>query len=583
MSGTVNFVQANSDYDEEQIRHSTRLAQRQATENPGFVFVNFDFGHDEDQKRTSRKLIRSKATAYSHRVAPRGGMKSEVSLPLLRSASEGESSTTTSTLASSESSGTHRAVKRARGNSDASDVDDGGVQANMRRKRATLPFDLSLPDLASMDASMRDPFLTYPVRYRSWYGKLIGYWYNVVLPRSTRVIKASPTELQSYTIWSRKQELSEPVLFYTSLFLASGIPVAEGLFPVQAALWLRHKTVQAMQEALADPDRATSIPVILAVGRIALHEHIYGSRELAHTMHRPAQLRMINMRGGLANLGLPATTIQLIVWLDALMSAETGTTPYFADVPKKVGIQSYTPQEAIHVTNFSSPHRTAHPGYDDKKASTTFLRPIVVLIKLSTTILTKTSATPPITQSPNVQAAASTMSPPRTRNNGKIQTPNGIKNKQANSKSASTHLRHKRSDPSKFERTKGSDRTTAGEQDAMASIVCTETAGSSSGEEEGNEQSTEKGKISKGRQGSPLWQEGRVSDERHTSSGQAARVFGIGCGGGARVERDNEVKSKDEVKGSEDVERQEMPGRERRNARSLTVEMTSMGARRRRK
>ncbi|KAF2211515.1 hypothetical protein CERZMDRAFT_106440 [Cercospora zeae-maydis SCOH1-5] len=387
MSGTVNFVQANSDYDEEQIRHSTRLAQQQATENPGFVFVNFDLGHDEDQRKTSRKLIRSKATAYSHRVAPRGGMKSDVRLPLLRSASEGESPTSTSTLSSRESGETHRAVKRARGSSDASDVDDGAVQANMRRKRARLAvrrepspagsdrslspaeFELLLPDLASMDASMRDAFLTYPVRYRSWYGKLISYWYNVVLPRSTRVIKASPTELQWYTIWSRKQELSEPVLFYTSLFLASGIPVAEGLFPVRAALWLRHKTVQTMQEALADPDRATSIPVILAVGRIALHEHIYGNRELAHTMHRPAQLRMINMRGGLANLGLPATTIQLIVWLDALMSAETGTTPYFADVPKQVGIQSYTPQEAIHVTNFSSPHRNAHPGYDNKTAS----------------------------------------------------------------------------------------------------------------------------------------------------------------------------------------------------------------------
>jgi hypothetical protein len=142
-----------------------------------------------------------------------------------------------------------------------------------------------------MDASNRDPFMTYPVRYRQWYGQLISYWYNVVLPRSTRVIKASPQDLRAYTMWSRRQEISEPVLFYTSLFLATGIPVAEGMFPVRAALWLRQKTVQTMQEALADPERALSIPVILAVGRIALHEHIYGNRELAHTMHRPAQLR----------------------------------------------------------------------------------------------------------------------------------------------------------------------------------------------------------------------------------------------------------------------------------------------------
>lgn len=73
---------------------------------------------------------------------------------------------------------------------------------------------------------------------------------------------------------------------------------------------------------------------------------------------------MINMRGGLANLGLPSTTVQLIVWTDALMSAETKTEPYFADVPKQIAIQSYTPQEAVYVTNFSSPNRTQHPGYD---------------------------------------------------------------------------------------------------------------------------------------------------------------------------------------------------------------------------
>ena len=62
--------------------------------------------------------------------------------------------------------------------------------------------------------------------------------------------------------------------------------------------------------------------------------------------------------------GLPSTTVQLIVWTDALMSAETGTRPFFSDVPKQIAIQSYTPQEAVHVTNFSSPNRTQHPGYD---------------------------------------------------------------------------------------------------------------------------------------------------------------------------------------------------------------------------
>lgn len=90
------------------------------------------------------------------------------------------------------------------------------------------------------------------------------------------------------------------------------------------------------------------------------------------------------MRGGLAKMGLPATTIQLIVWTDSLLSAEAGTEPYFADVsslslacarvmetdlffmkvPRQIAIKSYSPQEAMRVTNHCSPQRNHHPGYD---------------------------------------------------------------------------------------------------------------------------------------------------------------------------------------------------------------------------
>lgn len=77
------------------------------------------------------------------------------------------------------------------------------------------------------------------------------------------------------------------------------------------------------------------------------------------------------MRGGLAKMGLPATTVQLIVWTDALLSAEAGTEPYFADVPRQIAIRSYTPQEAMHVTNHCSPQRYDHPGYADKDSAPT--------------------------------------------------------------------------------------------------------------------------------------------------------------------------------------------------------------------
>lgn len=268
MSQPPDFVYANTEYDEEQIKASSRLARTQATQNPGFVFVNYDVDNDEDRRKTSRKLIRSKATAYSHRVAPRGGTKPEVNLRVLRSAETDDDSRRQSLSSvaskSSGSSGKSAAtLKRGRRspeppNSSINSSEDpragGAVVANISRKRTKAQikretsssdsdrslspgaFQTSLPDPVFLDASLRDPFLTYPVRYRTWYGQLLNYWYQVVLPRSTRVIKASRPELEAYTIWSRRQELSEPVLFYTSLFLASGIPVAEGLFPISAAL-----------------------------------------------------------------------------------------------------------------------------------------------------------------------------------------------------------------------------------------------------------------------------------------------------------------------------------------------------------
>lgn len=77
---------------------------------------------------------------------------------------------------------------------------------------------------------------------------------------------------------------------------------------------------------------------------------------------------MIAMRGGIEKLGLPSITLQLMTWYDALMAAEMGTTAYFADLPKKMALQSYSNEEAVRVTNESSPHRYRHPGYGTMKS-----------------------------------------------------------------------------------------------------------------------------------------------------------------------------------------------------------------------
>lgn len=158
--------------------------------------------------------------------------------------------------------------------------------------------------------------------------------------------------------------------------------VANGSFPLVKALWLRGKTIQAINDALNDPQRATSNALIVAMGQLALHEHIYGDRALAHKGHRLAQQkyaiaqlrptnradpkfsRMIELRGGIFKCALPYFTLQVMIWYDKLMAAEAGNVAYFEYLPALMKqVHSYSDSEAINVTNTSSPARSNHPGY----------------------------------------------------------------------------------------------------------------------------------------------------------------------------------------------------------------------------
>ncbi|KAM3417426.1 hypothetical protein BST61_g5672 [Cercospora zeina] len=150
----------------------------------------------------------------------------------------------------------------------------------------------------------------------------------------------------------------------TCLFYLLPVSLANGSFPLIKALWLRGKTIQAINEALNDPKRATSNALVVAMGQLALHEHIYGDRALAHKGHRLAQQKMIQLRGGILQCDLPSFTLQVMIWYDKLMAAEAGNTAYFEYLPALMNqVHSYNDAEAINVTNTSSPARAKHPGY----------------------------------------------------------------------------------------------------------------------------------------------------------------------------------------------------------------------------
>lgn len=125
--------------------------------------------------------------------------------------------------------------------------------------------------------------------------------------------------------------LSEPSLFYVRLLFASGDLIRLKTLHPDVSIWLQAQAIKAINEALSDPQRATSDALILAVGRIAMHEAFYGDKQSANSYHRPAQRRMVQMRGGMKALPFPELVKRLMRWADKVMAMQSGTERMLED------------------------------------------------------------------------------------------------------------------------------------------------------------------------------------------------------------------------------------------------------------
>lgn len=142
--------------------------------------------------------------------------------------------------------------------------------------------------------------------------------------------------------------LAEPALFFVRLLFASGDMIRLGTLKPEVSLWLQAEAIKTINEALARPDRAFSDGLILAVGRIALHECMYGDRKAANLMHRPAQRRMIDMRGGMSALPFPMLVKRLMRWADRVMSTQGGTERFLPDEEDRENV-SFTTAQSVNV------------------------------------------------------------------------------------------------------------------------------------------------------------------------------------------------------------------------------------------
>lgn len=177
---------------------------------------------------------------------------------------------------------------------------------------------------------------------------------TVFAPRGWPALGITHEEGLRWERFMTQHALADPALFNVRLLFASGDLIRLNVLPPDTALYLRDQAVRSINEALDDPVRAISDSLILAVGRIALHESMYGDRSAANLIHRPAQYRMIMMRGGLGALDFPELVKRLMRWADRVMAMQSDTPTFFSHTDQSFSIdqsvevlEKWVPQEGV--------------------------------------------------------------------------------------------------------------------------------------------------------------------------------------------------------------------------------------------
>lgn len=188
-----------------------------------------------------------------------------------------------------------------------------------------------VPFLEKISVAQHDPFNCFTVPWQPWYDGLLHYMMTVFAPRAWPTLKITSSEGIKWETFMTQHAMEEPALFYVRLLFASGELVQVGSLRRERSHWLQAQAIKVINEALSDPKRSISDGLILAVGRIALHECMYGNRDAATHMHRPAQKRMIDLRGGMKQLDFPPLVKRLMRWSDRVMSMYGNTERMIPD------------------------------------------------------------------------------------------------------------------------------------------------------------------------------------------------------------------------------------------------------------
>lgn len=181
--------------------------------------------------------------------------------------------------------------------------------------------------------------------------------------RGWRNLDGTPAEREKTMHWVMHHHISEPAYLAMNMFSISGHLVTQGRMDQQATLMLRNRVVATINKALNDPSRALSEVVILAVGRIALHELMFGDKKMARVVHRPAYLRMVAARGGFDALDFPRIVRWHIDMYERLWTQYAAASERDDYVRAHDEVREISDNADMRVLDSYLPLRRCHPGY----------------------------------------------------------------------------------------------------------------------------------------------------------------------------------------------------------------------------
>lgn len=179
---------------------------------------------------------------------------------------------------------------------------------------------------------------------------------TVFAPRAWPVLNITPSEGVEWEQFMIQHAMVEPAFFYVRLLFGTGDLVRIGALGSDCSCYLQSLTIKAINEALSEDKRYISDGLILAVGRIALHECMYGDRTAANTIHRPAQKRMIDLRGGMENLKFPLLVKRLMRWSDTMMAMQGNTQRLLPDEEVQGG-EGFGVKQSVDIFEAWAPER----------------------------------------------------------------------------------------------------------------------------------------------------------------------------------------------------------------------------------